>query len=151
VRLAAARASGRSRHRRGAHRVSWRAQETTRGTSESPRNEMTRKVVRSEAADEDMLAIADDIAASLSIDTALGLDQRLDAALQSRDELSTRGRIIPELRVRGITMYRELIVPPYYRIMYRVEEREVWVIAVLDHRRDLDALLQERARRDRAQ
>lgn len=106
--------------------------------------------MRSEAADEDMLAIADDVAASISIDAALALDERLDTAIESLDELSNRGRIVPELRVRGITTYRELIVPPYYRIMYRVEEQEVWVIAVLDHRRDLDTLLRERARRDRA-
>jgi len=36
-----------------------------------------------------------------------------------------------------------------YRIVYRLEPGEVWVVAVLDHRRDLDALLHERARRDR--
>jgi len=106
--------------------------------------------MRSEAADEDMLVIADELAASISIEAALVLDERLDAAIESLDEMSNRGRVVPELRVRGITTYRELVVPPYYRIMYRVEEREVWVIAVLDHRRDLDTLLQERARRDRA-
>ena len=106
--------------------------------------------MRSEAADEDMLAIADELAASISIEAALVLDERLDAAIESLDEMSNRGRVVPELRVRGITRYRELIVSPYYRIMYRVEEREVWVIAVLDHRRELDTLLQERARRDQA-
>ena len=110
---------------------------------------MTRKVMRSKAADEDMLAIIDDLAANISLDVALATDERLDAAIESLDELSNRGRIVPELRTRGIRTYRELIVPPYYRVMYRVEEREVWVIAVLDHRRDLDTLLQERARRDK--
>lgn len=105
--------------------------------------------MRSEAADEDMLAIADDLAASVGIDAALVLDERLDVAIESLDELSHRGRVVPELRARGLMAYRELIVPPYYRIMYRVEEREVWVIAVLDHRRDLDRLIEERARRDR--
>jgi plasmid stabilization system protein ParE len=56
--------------------------------------------------------------------------------------------VVPELRVHGITTYREIIVLPY-RVIYRVEPGEVWVVAVLDHRRDLDALLQERVRRDR--
>jgi hypothetical protein len=37
-----------------------------------------------------------------------------------------------------------------YRISYRLEAREVWIVAVLDHRRDVDALLHERARRDRS-
>jgi len=111
---------------------------------------MTRRVIPSEAADEDMLAIVDDLAASISIDAALVLDEQLDAAIESLDAMRHRGRVVPELRGRGITTYRELIVAPYYRILYRVEEREVWVIAVLDHRRDLDTLLQARARRDRA-
>jgi plasmid stabilization system protein ParE len=105
--------------------------------------------MRSEAADEDMLAIVDDLAASVGIEAALALDERLDTAIESLAELSDRGRVVPELRARGTTTYRELIVLPY-RILYRVEEREVWIVAVLDHRRDLDTLLRERARRDRA-
>jgi len=96
-----------------------------------------------------MLAIADDVSASLGIDAALALDDRLDLAIESLGELSHRGRVVPELRARGIAMYRELIVAPFYRIMYRVEDNEVWIVAVLDHRRDLDAVLQDRARRDR--
>lgn len=111
---------------------------------------MTRKLIRSEAADDDLLAIADELAGSVGIDAALAVDERLDAAIESLAELSNRGRVVPELRVRGITAYRELIVSPYYRIIYRVEEAEVWIIAVLDHRRDLDTLLHDRARRDRA-
>jgi toxin ParE1/3/4 len=110
---------------------------------------VTRKVIRSASADEDMLAIADDVSASISIDAALALDDRLDAAIESLDEMSARGRVVPELRIRRITAYRELVVAPFYRVTYRVEEREVWVVAVLDHRRDLDTVLQDRARRDR--
>lgn len=110
---------------------------------------MTRKVVRSEAAVEDMLTIVDDMFAALGTDAALAVDARLDAAIESLDELGHRGRIVPELRVRGITTYREIIALPY-RIIYRVEAREVWIVAILDHRRDLDTLLHERARRDRA-
>lgn len=109
---------------------------------------MKRKVVRSEAAVEDMLAIAADSLVVLGLPAALAADDRIDAAIESLDELSHRGRVVPELRARGISTYREIIVLPY-RIIYRVEEREVWVVAVLDHRRDLDTLLQQRARRDR--
>lgn len=106
-----------------------------------------RRVVRSEAAVEDMLAIGDDLVSSMGVDAALAFDERVDAAIESLDELAHRGRVVPELRARGVTRYRELIVLPY-RILYRVEVHEVWVIAVLDHRRDLDALLHERVRRD---
>lgn len=110
---------------------------------------MTRKVVRSEAAAEDLLSIADDLLTTLDVDAALATDERLDTAIESVDELSSRGRIVPELRTRGITLYREIIVLPY-RILYRVAPREVLIVAVVDHRRDLDSLLHDRARRDRA-
>jgi plasmid stabilization system protein ParE len=110
---------------------------------------MTWKVIRSEAAVDDILSIAVDILTSSGVGAALAFDERLDAAIESLDELANRGRIVPELRARGINTYRELIVLPY-RIMYRVEPGEVWIVAVLDHRRDLDTLLQARSRRDRA-
>lgn len=109
---------------------------------------MTRRVFRSDAAVEDLLGIVDGLFSTAGIDVALDTEHRLDAAIESLDELSNRGRVVPELRVRGVTMYREIVVLPY-RVMYRVEHREVYVVAVLDHRRDLDALLHERVRRDR--
>jgi toxin ParE1/3/4 len=109
---------------------------------------MTRKVVRSAAAAEDMLSIADDLISALGIEAALAADERIDAAIESLATLSQRGRVVPELRFRGVMTYRELISMPF-RIIYRVEPREVWIVAVLDHRRDLDELLLQRARRDR--
>jgi toxin ParE1/3/4 len=109
---------------------------------------VTRNVQRSEAAVDDLLGIVDGLFTDAGIDVALETEERLDAAIESQGQLSNRGRVVPELRVRGITTYREIVVMPY-RIIYRVELREVWILAVLDHRRDLDALLHERARRDR--
>jgi toxin ParE1/3/4 len=105
-----------------------------------------RKVVRSEAAAEDLLEIANDLSTSRGVEVVIENDDRLDAAIESLAELSERGRIVPELCARGVVNYRELIVLPY-RIIYRVEVPEIWVVAVLDHRRDLDTLLRQRARR----
>jgi hypothetical protein len=55
---------------------------------------------------------------------------------------------VPELRARGVTTYREIVVTTF-RVVYRVESDQVWVLAVVDHRRDLDGILLARARRDR--
>jgi toxin ParE1/3/4 len=54
-----------------------------------------------------------------------------------------RGRTVPELQDQGITLYRELIVAPW-RIMYRVSENSVYVLAVLDSRQNVEDILLRR-------
>ncbi len=54
-----------------------------------------------------------------------------------------RGRVVPELALFGITTWREMIVKPH-RLIYRVEADSVFVLAVLDGRRDLEDLLLQR-------
>jgi plasmid stabilization system protein ParE len=50
-----------------------------------------------------------------------------------------RGRIVPELRDQGILQYRELVISPW-RILYRISEKRVLVLSVLDSRRNIEAL-----------
>ncbi len=54
-----------------------------------------------------------------------------------------RGRIVPELRDHGILQYRELIVPPW-RILYRISEKQVYVLSVLDSRQNIEDILLNR-------
>lgn len=54
-----------------------------------------------------------------------------------------RGRIVPELHDQGITQYREIIVPPW-RIIYRISEKKVYVLSVLDGRRNVEDILLKR-------
>ena len=53
------------------------------------------------------------------------------------------GRIVPELRDQGILQYRELIIPPW-RILYRISEKRVYVLSVLDSRRNIEDILLKR-------
>jgi toxin ParE1/3/4 len=57
-----------------------------------------------------------------------------------------RGRVPPELAERGIRTWREAIVAPW-RIIYRVESRKVYVLMLVDGRRDLSELLLRRLTR----
>ena len=57
--------------------------------------------------------------------------------------LPERGRIVPELQDQGITQYRELVIPPW-RIIYRISERKVYVLSVLDSRRNIEDILLKR-------
>jgi toxin ParE1/3/4 len=54
-----------------------------------------------------------------------------------------RGRIVPEVQDQGITLYRELIVPPW-RIIYRISEKAVYVLSVLDSRQNVEDILLKR-------
>ncbi len=58
-------------------------------------------------------------------------------------QMPLQGRIIPELRYYSILIYRELISPPW-RIIYKTEEKKVWVLAVIDGRRNVEDILLNR-------
>ena len=66
-----------------------------------------------------------------------------------RDKASTlyafpeRGRVVPELQSNGIFIYRELIISPW-RLLYRIADRNVYVTAVLDSRRNVEEILLQR-------
>ncbi len=61
----------------------------------------------------------------------------------SLDSFPQRGRIVPELKAHGIQQYREFIIPPW-RIIYRLSEFQVFVLAVIDSRRNVEDVLLER-------
>lgn len=59
-----------------------------------------------------------------------------------------RGRLVPELVSIHVREYREIQAPPY-RLVYRVIERRVTVLAVFDSRRNLEDVLLDRLLGDR--
>lgn len=69
----------------------------------------------------------------------LAIKQKADNLRQ----MPLQGRIVPELRYFTILIYRELISPPW-RIIYRTEENKVWVLAVIDGRRNIEDILLDR-------
>jgi len=51
-----------------------------------------------------------------------------------------KGRVVPELQKEGITIYRELVASPW-RIMYKVDNDTVYIMAVFDSRQNVEDLL----------
>ena len=51
-----------------------------------------------------------------------------------------KGRIIPELQQQGIENYRE-IIQDYYRIIYEINNDEVYIHAVIDGRRNFEDII----------
>lgn len=58
-----------------------------------------------------------------------------------------QGRIIPELANENINKYREIIISPW-RLMYIIEKNTVFVLAVIDGRRNIEDLLMKRQLRE---
>lgn len=99
----------------------------------------------SKAAERDLEAIIDYIALD-SIDEALKILTKLRAGAATLTSMPQRGRLVPELHAQGVSAYHELIVSPW-RIIYRIGERQVHVLAVIDSRRNLEDILLERVTR----
>ncbi len=78
-----------------------------------------------------------------SVESALAILDRLEHAAEKLAFLPGRGRFVPELKQLGVLAYREIIVRPW-RLIYRFDVDRVYVLGVLDGRRDLASLLLER-------
>jgi len=76
--------------------------------------------------------------------------QKIKKKASSSNFLPLRGRVVPELQKEGITMYRELICSPW-RIMYKVDNDTVYIMAIFDSRQNIeDLLLQKLLRSSKA-
>jgi toxin ParE1/3/4 len=70
------------------------------------------------------------------------LDQ-IEKDFSKLSEFPERGVYPKELLTLGIREYREIFFKPY-RIIYRVMEKNVYVLLIVDGRRDMQSLLQRR-------
>jgi toxin ParE1/3/4 len=68
---------------------------------------------------------------------------RLEKPFSRLSESPERGASPKELLSLGIREYREVFFKPY-RIIYRVMDKNVYVLLIVDGRRDMQSLLQRR-------
>jgi toxin ParE1/3/4 len=69
--------------------------------------------------------------------------ERFEKAFSSLSEFPERGAYPNELVALGVREYRETFFKPY-RIIYRVIDNIVYVLLIVDGRRDMQSLLQRR-------
>jgi plasmid stabilization system protein ParE len=82
------------------------------------------------------------------LSAARNVYEQIKEKARSSNFFPLKGRVVPELQKEGITVYRELIVKPW-RIMYRIENDTVYIMAIFDSRQNVEELLfQKLLRRD---
>jgi len=102
----------------------------------------TYKVNWANVAENDLIEIIEYISIESPAD-ALKILQKIKKMASSLYSLPERDRVVPELQDQGILTYREIVIPPW-RIIYRISENEVYVLTVLDARRNVEDILLKR-------
>jgi len=102
----------------------------------------TYKVFWVKAAEEDLKSIIEYIYADNPIAARDNL-KKIKTKASDLCSFPQRGRVVPELKGHGILQYRELIVPPW-RMIYRTLESQIYVLSIIDSRRNVEDVLFER-------
>ena len=100
------------------------------------------RVEWSRAASTDLLNIIDYISED-STNAAINIFEKIRSKCETLNHSPERGRIVPELKEYGIFSYHELIVKPW-RIIYRISDSKIYILAVIDSRRNIEDILIER-------
>jgi toxin ParE1/3/4 len=98
------------------------------------------------SAEDDLVEIYEYVATNESIERADKLYSSLKKTCKGLSLFPLRGHIPSELLEVGVVEYREIHFKPY-RIFYSIEAKTVNVHCILDGRRDIQTVLQERSLR----
>ena len=100
------------------------------------------EIIWARVAENDLYEIIDYIAMD-SPANALEIFKKIKNKASSLYTMPERCRIVTELKDQGVMQYRELILSPW-RIMFRVTRMNVYVLSVLDSRRNIEDILLKR-------
>jgi len=75
--------------------------------------------------------------------TAKKIFSKIRASCSSLSHNSERCNVISDLKTVGIRSYRQILVVPY-RIIFKLDSDRIFIVAVLDGRRDLETSLLQR-------
>jgi toxin ParE1/3/4 len=83
------------------------------------------------------------IAENDDIQKAIKIFSKIKEKVFSLSKFPKRGRVVPELNRINIKDYIEIIYKSY-RIIYFIENKTVFIVGILDGRRDLESTLYQR-------
>ncbi len=100
------------------------------------------EVVWAEIAENDLVKIIEYIAKD-SPSIALKILRKIRKQTKALTVFPERCRVVPELNDHGINIYREMVIEPW-RILYRVSDSKIFVLSVVDSRRNIEDILLKR-------
>ncbi len=100
------------------------------------------RVEWSGAASTDLLSIINYISED-STNDAISVFEKIRSKCETLNQSPERGRVVPELKEYGISSYHELVLKPW-RIIYRISDNKIYILAVIDSRRNIEDVLIER-------
>ena len=100
------------------------------------------KVVWAHVAESDLKDIIEYISID-SLKNALKILKKIKKNDSDLYALPERGRIVPELQNQGILQYREIVIPQW-RLIYRITDRKVFVLSLIDSLRNVEDILFKR-------
>ena len=103
---------------------------------------MYSKIQWTETAKKDLNDIIDYIAND-EIEIARKQYFKIKESAEKLKSFPEQGRVIPELSNENIYKYRELIISPW-RLMYKIENNIIYILAVIDGRRNIEDILMKR-------
>ncbi|MBF0290167.1 MAG: type II toxin-antitoxin system RelE/ParE family toxin [SAR324 cluster bacterium] len=100
------------------------------------------EIIWSEVAENDLKRIVEYIAID-NLENGLKVLKKIRTKTSTLSLSPQRGRVVPELKDHGILQYREQIITPW-RIIYRVSDKDVYILTVIDSRQNVEDILLER-------
>jgi toxin ParE1/3/4 len=98
------------------------------------------KIIITENARLDLHEIVDYISNRESQTIAKQINKKIKEKIKDLSDYPEKGRIIPELDQFNIIKYKEIIVAPW-RIIYKIQQNNIFVLNIIDGRRNLEDLL----------
>lgn len=101
------------------------------------------KVLWTKTSLKDLERIIEYISERDNISAAKKIYLRIKKSTNTIELFPNKGRIVPELIKHNIVSYHEVIDSPW-RIIYRIENKIVFILAIIDGRRNIEDILLNR-------
>jgi len=92
------------------------------------------------SAEQDLNEIIDYILEKEECNNAIKIYNKIKNRMTLLSDNPEQGRLLPELQSLRIKKYREIVITPW-RVIYKIERNIIYILLVIDGRRNLEDLL----------